>query len=92
VWRSGLVEEFLRRLLAERLGIDPAHITPEASFAELGLDSLAQVELVMELEEELGDIGLTIPDDVAERIQSVEDLLRYLKEIEEQRRREDGES
>jgi len=56
------------------------------------VDSLAQIELIMESEEQLyDDFGLTIPDDVAERIQTVEDLLRYLKEIEEQRRREAGE-
>jgi acyl carrier protein len=55
----------------------------DASFDELGVDSLDVVELVMELEEEF---DVSIPDDQAERIQTVGDAIRYLRR---QRRGED---
>ena len=62
--------------LANELGINPALITPDATFTELGADSLKTVELVMELEEKL---AVSIPDNVAEHIQTVGDLIRYLE-------------
>ena len=56
-------------IVAEQLGVDKEKVTPETSFVnDLGADSLDTVELVMELEEEF---DINIPDDAAEKIQTV---------------------
>ena len=62
--------------ISEKLGVDGEKITPSTSFSEdLGADSLAVVELVMELEDVL---GVSIPDDEAEKIKTVGDAIEYL--------------
>jgi len=62
----------------EKLGVDEADITPEASFTnDLGADSLDTVELIMEFEKEF---DITIPDEEAEKIVTVGDAIKYLKE------------
>ena len=72
------VEERVRKIIVEQLGVDEAEVTPEASFIEdLGADSLDTVELVMALEEEF---GLEIPDEDAEKIAKVKDAIQYIKE------------
>jgi acyl carrier protein len=76
-----LSEDVLRRLkalVAEKLGVDESLITPEASFVEdLNADSLDLVELIMSLEEEF---EVEIPDEDAEKIQTVRDAMDYLEE------------
>ncbi len=71
------IEERVREIIADRLGVDPEEVTPDASFVEdLGADSLDTVELVMALEEEF---GVEIPDEDAEKIQKVGDAIEYIK-------------
>ncbi len=68
----------LRKIVADRLGVDEAQIVPEASFVEdLKADSLDLVELIMSLEEEF---GIQIPDEDAEKIRTVGDAMAYLEE------------
>ena len=65
--------EKIREIIAEQLDIDPAEITPEATFIEdLGADSLDAVEIVMALEEAF---CIEIPDEEAEQIKTVQNLL-----------------
>lgn len=74
------IEERIQRIIVEQLGVKPEEVTPEASFADdLGADSLDTVELVMGLEEEF---NLEIPDEDAERMQTVGDVLKYLQKKE----------
>jgi acyl carrier protein len=72
---GSLLVWFRDRLEAAEL-LDRARLL-DASFDELGIDSLDVVALVMELEEEF---DLSIPDDHAERIQSVRDVIRFLRQ------------
>ncbi len=67
----------LRDLVSKHTEISPTALTLETNIDDLGQDSLEIVELVMELEEAF---GVNIPDDIAERFQSVGDLLRFLRE------------
>lgn len=65
-------------IVAEQLGVDKEKITAETSFVnDLGADSLDTVELVMELEEEF---DINIPDDAAEKIQTVGEAVKYIQE------------
>ena len=74
----GTVEERVKKIIGEQLGVEEDEVTPEASFVEdLGADSLDTVELVMELEEEF---GIEIPDEDAEKILTVGKALDYIKE------------
>jgi acyl carrier protein len=66
---------WFRDRLGNRAGVDPADVLLTSSFRELAADSLDMVELVMELEEQF---GIRIPDDAAERMQTVEDVIRYI--------------
>jgi acyl carrier protein len=62
------------------LGVEPSKVTTEASFVEdLGADSLDTVELVMAFEEEF---GIEIPDEDAEKMETVGDAMKYLEEKE----------
>jgi acyl carrier protein len=71
------VQERVIDIVAEQLGVDKEKITPETSFVnDLGADSLDTVELVMELEEEF---DITIPDDAAEKIQTVGQAVQYIE-------------
>ena len=72
------VEDKIRELIVEQLGVSAEEVIPEASFIDdLGADSLDIVELVMALEEEW---GLEIPDDDAEKIQTIQDAITYIEE------------
>ena len=72
------VDERVKKIIAEQLGVEEDEVTPEASFVEdLGADSLDTVELVMALEEEF---GIEIPDEDAEKILTVGKALDYIKE------------
>lgn len=71
------VEEKVRDIIVEQLGVAPDEVVPEASFIDdLGADSLDIVELVMALEEEF---DLEISDDDAEKIQTIQDVVSYVK-------------
>ncbi|MBQ5635006.1 MAG: acyl carrier protein [Alistipes sp.] len=66
------------KVIVDKLGVKESEVTPEASFTgHLGADSLDLVELIMEFEKE---IGVQIPDEAAEKIQTVGDVLTYLEE------------
>jgi len=72
------VEEKVRDIIVEQLGVNPEQITPSASFIEdLGADSLDTVELVMAFEEEF---SVDVPDEDAEKLQTVGDVVRYIEE------------
>jgi acyl carrier protein len=69
-------EERIKEIIMEQLGVDENQITPEASFVDdLGADSLDTVELVMAFEEEF---DVEIPDEDAEKIRTVQDVINYL--------------
>src|SRR5207302_8657643 len=70
------VEERVKSIIVEQLGVDADEVTPDASFVEdLGADSLDQVELIMAFEEEF---GVEISDDEAEKIRRVKDAVDYI--------------
>ncbi len=72
------VQDKISEIIVEQLGVKPEEVVPEASFVDdLGADSLDTVELVMALEEEF---GIEIPDEDAEKIQTVGDAIRYIEE------------
>ena len=72
------IEDRILTIIATELGVKPEQITPEAKFIEdLGADSLDTVELVMALEEEFGN---EIPDEDAEKLISVGDVIRFIEE------------
>ena len=72
------LEDKVKEIIVEQLGVDAGQVTPEASFIEdLGADSLDTVELVMAFEEEF---GAEIPDTDAEKLKKVGDVIKYLKE------------
>ncbi len=71
------VKERVIDIVAEQLGVDKDKINMETSFVnDLGADSLDTVELVMELEEEF---DINIPDDAAEKIQTVGQAVEYIE-------------
>ncbi len=70
--------EKVKKIIIDELGVDPNEVTPEASFIDdLGADSLATVELVMAFEKEF---GMNIPDVEAEKLKTVNDIIKYLEE------------
>lgn len=72
------LQEKVRSIIAEQLGVKPEEVTPQASFIDdLGADSLDTVELVMALEEEF---GVEIPDEEAEKLVTVGDAIKYIEE------------
>ena len=71
------IEERVVKIVCDQMGTTPDKITPETSFInDLGADSLDTVELVMEFEDEF---EISIPDEDAEKIQSVGDAIKYIK-------------
>ena len=75
------IEERVKAIIVDKLGVDESEVTTEASFTnDLGADSLDTVELIMELEKEF---GLQIPDDQAEKIATVGDAVNYIKSNQE---------
>ena len=72
------VEERVKRIIADRLGVDEDQVTTNASFIDdLGADSLDTVELVMAFEEEFDN--LTIPDEEAEKITNVKQAVDHIE-------------
>ncbi len=72
------LEERVTNIIVNHLNISQEEVIPEASFVDdLGADSLDIVELVMAMEEEF---GIEIPDEDAEKIQTIGDAIAYLKE------------
>ncbi len=72
------IEQRVKEIIVEQLGVNPDQVTPDAKFIEdLGADSLDTVELVMALEEEFGN---EIPDEQAEKLQSVGDVIKYIED------------
>jgi acyl carrier protein len=71
-------EDRIKEIIVEQLGVEESEITSEASFIDdLGADSLDTVELVMAFEEEF---DIEIPDEDAENIRTVKDVVDYLNE------------
>ena len=70
------VEEKVKSIIVDQLGVGESDVTPDAHFVDdLGADSLDTVELVMKLEE---DFDIEIPDEDAEKIQTVQDAMDYI--------------
>ena len=70
------IEEKVKDIIVEQLGVSAEQVKPEAKFIEdLGADSLDTVELVMAFEEEF---GVEVPDDEAEKLISVGDVIKHL--------------
>jgi len=82
-WRMSKVAEIAQRvvdIVAEQLGVDKEKVSHETSFVnDLGADSLDTVELVMELEEEF---DINIPDDAAEKIQTVGQAIEFIEKAQ----------
>jgi len=71
------IDAKVKEIIVSKLGVDEAQITPEASFTnDLGADSLDTVELVMEFEKAF---NIQIPDEDAEKISTVGDVIKYLQ-------------
>ena len=71
------VDERVKQIIVEQLGVDEGEVTPTASFVDdLGADSLDTVELVMAFEEAF---GIEIPDEDAEKIATVKDAVDYIQ-------------
>ena len=71
------VEEQIKKIVIDHLGIDESKVTPESKFIDdLGADSLDTVELVMAFEEKF---SIEIPDDAAETIQTVQNAIDYIQ-------------
>jgi acyl carrier protein len=72
------IEEKVKEIIVEQLGVNPEQVTPTASFIEdLGADSLDIVELVMAFEEEF---SVEVPDEDAEKLQTVGDVIKYIED------------
>ena len=65
-------------IIVDKLGVDEGDVRPEASLTnDLGADSLDTVELIMEFENQF---GLSIPDNIAEKISTVGDVIKYIED------------
>jgi acyl carrier protein len=72
------IEDKVRDIIVEQLGVNADQVTAEAKFIEdLGADSLDTVELVMAFEEEF---GIEVPDEDAEKLLTVGDVVRYIED------------
>ncbi|MDF2674150.1 MAG: acpP [Clostridiales bacterium] len=73
-----MIFEKVKEIVSNILGVDADEVTMESSFMDdLGADSLDVVELIMDLQDEF---NLEIPDEEAEKIQKVSDVVNYIKE------------
>jgi acyl carrier protein len=72
------IESKVKEIIVQELGVTADQVTPEAKFIEdLGADSLDTVELVMAFEEEF---GVQVPDEDSEKLQTVGNVVEYLKD------------
>ena len=68
----------VKKIICEQLDVEEKDVVPEASFVDdLGADSLDQVELIMAMEEQF---GISIPDEDAEKIATVQNAVDYINE------------
>ena len=75
------IEEKVKEIIVEQLSVNPEQVTPDAKFIEdLGADSLDVVELVMAFEEQF---SVEVPDEDAEKLTSVSDVIKYIEEKQE---------
>ncbi len=73
---SAEIEQKVIKIVSDQLNVDESEISPDSSFVDdLGADSLDTVELVMAFEEEF---GIEIPDEDAEKIQTVQNAIDYI--------------
>ncbi len=71
------IADRVKKIIVDHLGVEEAKVVPTASFVDdLGVDSLDTVELVMAFEEEF---GVSIPDDAAEKIRTVQDVIDFIE-------------
>ncbi len=71
------IESRVKAIIVDKLGVEESEVKNEASFTnDLGADSLDTVELIMEFEKEF---GISIPDDQAEKIATVQDAIDYIE-------------
>ncbi|MBQ5531512.1 MAG: acyl carrier protein [Kiritimatiellae bacterium] len=74
---AGKLEDRVKNIIVDQLGVNEEQVTPEASFIDdLGADSLDNVELIMAFEEEF---GAAIPEEDAEKLSTVGKVIEYLK-------------
>ena len=74
------IEEKVRSIIVEQLGVESDKVTTDAKFIEdLGADSLDTVELVMAFEE---NFDIEVPDEEAEKLQSVADVVAYIEKVQ----------
>ena len=70
------IEAKVKAIIVDKLGVEESQVTNEANFqTDLGADSLDTVEMIMEFEKEF---GMSIPDDQAEKISTVQDAVDYI--------------
>ena len=71
------IADRVKTIIVDKLGVDESQVTPAAAFTtDLGADSLDTVDLIMEFEKEF---GIKIPDEEAEKIQTVDDAIKYIE-------------
>ncbi len=71
------IADRVKTIIVDKLGVDESLVTPAAAFTtDLGADSLDTVDLIMEFEKEF---GIKIPDEEAEKIQTVGDAIKYIE-------------
>ena len=71
------IAQKVKSIIIDKLGVEESEVTPEASFTnDLGADSLDTVELIMEFEKEF---NLSIPDEEAEKIETVGDAIKHIE-------------
>jgi len=76
--------ERIKRIVVEQLGVDDKEVVPSDNFVDdLGADSLDLVELIMSLEEEFSNPSrkVEIPDEDAQKIVTIQDVIDYLKDL-----------
>jgi len=70
----------IKAIIVEQLGvIDPSEVTLESAFDSMDIDSIDAVDIIMAIEDEF---EISIPDDIAENFNSIQDILNYLKSID----------